>query len=89
MGSYFGKHQVFAVNAHSKNKARHKVDVLKEFLINKDYEKVVVIGDSPSDMELGFVSGSIRYLYTHPGRQHREAKADFKIDDLRKVLNEL
>ena len=84
--TYFkGGENVFAVNAHQIDKMRNKKEVLDEFLEGKMFEQVITIGDSPSDMELG----NVRYLYTHPGKKHREAEADYKIHDLRDVLREL
>lgn len=67
-----------------------KKDVFSRFMAGKDFESIVTIGDSPSDMELKKVSpNSVSYLYAHPGRAFRECKADYRIRDLREVLREL
>ena len=55
------------------------------------FERVVIIGDSPGDIELSEVMGlenTTTYLYSHPGKNFREGKADFYINDLRELLKE-
>lgn len=72
-------------------KNTNKISALKSFVNQRDFSKgMVTIGDSPGDMELAeVISNSKRYLYTHPGRLHRQCEADYKIFDLREVLREL
>ena len=56
----------------------------------KNFEKIVVVGDSPDDIELASVAkNSVSYLYAHPWKKFRGDKADYKINDLREVLKEL
>lgn len=68
-----------------------KKECLKTFLDGKTFpDGIVSIGDSPADMALiQDHSKSVGYLYTYPGRSHREAHCHYKIQDLREVLREL
>jgi phosphoglycolate phosphatase-like HAD superfamily hydrolase len=80
-----------AVDGHMQNAQRTKNDVLSDYLTTgaggKKYDEIVIIGDSPSDMRLRDVAGGVTYLYAHPEFAFRDCVADFKIRDLRAVLN--
>lgn len=85
---FFPEEKVIGVNAHQKH--RVKKDALKDYLSNKRFEELVIIGDSESDMELQEVDGGITYFYSHPHISHSGmVKADYMIKDLREVLQEL
>jgi phosphoglycolate phosphatase-like HAD superfamily hydrolase len=88
---FFAGGRAIAVDAHARAAKRDKTDVLREYLAASDeqFEELVVIGDSPSDMRLGEVFGGLRYLFTHPGFEFRPCAADYRIRDLRKVLVEV
>lgn len=58
-----------------------------EYLIDKDFEKIIVIGDSPQDMIP--LSNSVTYLYAHEGKDFKECEASYRIRDLREVLREI
>lgn len=81
MRYFFGEGKAFASN--------DKKKTLAEFLENKKFDSLVIIGDSPSDIELKNVAGGVTYLYSHPWRQFRECDAQYKIHDLREVLREV
>jgi len=89
MEGHFSASNAFAVDQHAKDAKRTKVDVLKEYLISKPFDELVVIGDSPSDMVLAETVGARGYLYAHVGTPFREANAYHKTHDLRDVLAEL
>jgi len=87
---FFSASNSFAVDGHAIDARRSKSDVLRRFLSDsaeKQYEDIVIIGDSPSDMKLKDVAGGTTYLYAHPGLAFRECVADHKIHDLRRVLD--
>ncbi len=84
---FFQEDKIFAVNGHRKDTGKFKQGIIKEFLKEKKFEEIIFIGDSANDLNL--VEESISYLYAHPGRNFREAKADYKIRDLRAILNEI
>jgi phosphoglycolate phosphatase-like HAD superfamily hydrolase len=65
-----------------------KIPLLKEFLKNKNYNKLVLIGDSEIDIELGQAIGAVTYLFSNTNK-HPKINADFKINDLREVLKEI
>ena len=89
MKPYFPNGQALAVNSHDPQPARTKLDVLEEFLVGREYQGIVSIGDSPKDVELASVHGGVSYLYTHYGRPFRECNAQHRIRDLREVLKEI
>jgi phosphoglycolate phosphatase-like HAD superfamily hydrolase len=64
-----------------------KQQILENYLIGKQYEKIINIGDSPGDMIP--VANSTHYLYVHAGRTFRECNPDYRINDLREVLKEI
>lgn len=67
-----------------------KGDCLKAFLVGRTFSKgIVVIGDSPSDMDLIDDSEAVGYHYSYPGRPHRPAKSHYRIHDLREILREV
>jgi phosphoglycolate phosphatase-like HAD superfamily hydrolase len=85
---YFNENNSFGVNKHEKGQELSKEAVLKEFLAQKSYEKIIIIGDSPKDIELKNVSpgNSTTFLYTHPGMDFKDCEADYKIRDLMEIL---
>jgi phosphoglycolate phosphatase-like HAD superfamily hydrolase len=89
--SYFPHDKAFAVDQHMADAVRTKADALHEYLAEQHvaYDQVVIIGDSPSDMELKRIAGGLTYLYAHPEFQFRECAADFRIRDLREVLTQV
>lgn len=91
-GKFFSAENAFAVDGHAERPASCKEDVLKEFLREAgNYDKIVIVGDSPSDMRLKAVTDNIgvTYLYAHPDVQFRQCDADHRIRDLRLVLEAL
>jgi len=75
------------------NTALHDVksQILAEFLKDKNYKKVVVIGDRKSDIEAGKKVGATTYFFhnLHFNRDPQNIEADYTITDLREVLREL
>lgn len=88
---YFWPDKFFAVDGHGiRNRLRNKRKILKGYLKRHGYDRLVVIGDSPKDVKIASViPGSVRYLFMRKGRNFRICKADFRIRDLRQVLQEL
>jgi len=82
----------FGVNTHCQKKIT-KQDCLFQFLQGKtQFETIISIGDSPGDMTLIDHSIHIKgigYLYSHPGKEHRQTKCHYKINDLRLVMQEI
>jgi phosphoglycolate phosphatase-like HAD superfamily hydrolase len=84
---YFPKENVFAADSHQ-NPTLTKKDILKEFIRGKEFESIIIIGDTQEDIDLAFTKESVSYLYTHPGRPFIDCNADHKIHDLRELLKE-
>jgi len=89
MNHFFDTGNAFSINAHAREAQRTKEDALAEYLANKQYDKLVVIGDSNTDLRLAKAHGATAYLYAHPGYAFRAEGGDFRINDLREVLNEI
>lgn len=88
---YFPSTHRFGVDSSTCNR-KTKKDHLHEFLDdNKNFKEIISIGDSPSDMDLINVPSmkGTSYLYSYPTRAHRIAECHYKIDDLRRVLQEI
>lgn len=86
---YFPNGYAFAVNAHDESGHLTKEDALRNFLKDRAYDELVIIGDSPGDIALKSVAGGTTYLYTHPHLAHKDCSADHKVTDLREILAEL
>lgn len=89
MTRYFPKGKAFATNSHRKQINTTKKEVLTKYLKNKKFDKVVTIGDTKFDVEMGKAVGAITYLYVHPNKKFDNVNADYKINDLREVLKEI
>ncbi len=87
MARFFPEGYVFAANGHSRAAGKIKNEILLDFLREKKFEEIIVIGDSKKDINL--IDGCVSYLYAHPGRTFRASEADYKIRNLREVLKEL
>ena len=94
MGKYFSAKNSFAADTHRDNKTKN--NVLENFLKENEFNEIIIIGDSPSDMELkDFISAITNtktiktYFYMHKGRKIRECEADYYINDLREILKEI
>lgn len=88
---YFENGKAFAADMHRQSKISKK-DVLKGYLKGKNIKKIILIDDSPSNMDILTATDGIKtvfYLYSHPGRPFKECNASYKINDLREVLKEL
>lgn len=85
---YFPEEKVIGVNAHQKHGV--KKDALKHYLKGREFEGIIIIGDSKDDIELREVAGGTTYYYNHPHVGHEKSiPADHTIKDLRDVLHEL
>lgn len=89
---YFPKSHRFGADTDQQKKTTKK-ECLEKFLKDKNYFKTIIsIGDSPGDMALTDHDNKLQgvgYLYSHPMRPHRPAKCDYRIHDLRAVLQEI
>lgn len=86
--SHFPYNKAFAVDQHVADAIKTKADALRDYLAERPahYEQLIIIGDSPSDMELKRIAGGLTYLYAHPEFEFRQCAADYRIRDLREIL---
>lgn len=85
---FFPDKKIIGVNAHQKHGA--KEDALGEYLKDSNFEDIVIIGDSQSDIDLEKVAGGTTYFYSHPHIELKQRpKAHHIISDLREILNEV
>lgn len=87
LDGFFPEGKYFGVDAHHPEARHSKHDVAEEYLTEKVFERIVVIGDSPQDMIP--LPNVVKYLYAHPGKAFKECDADYRIRDLREVLREI
>ncbi len=89
-GTFFTAGNAFAAGGQASRSPRSKADILAGFLRTAgNYEELLIIGDSPDDMRLRDVAGGITYLFAHPGTEFSDCEADFRIRDLRAILDRL
>lgn len=88
IAKYFPQ-KAFACNTGSGNKVYTKHERLSEYLVNKDFDKIIIIGDTPNDISLNDVAGGTTYLYTHKHLKFKDCRPDYKINDLREILREV
>lgn len=86
---YFPEDKLFGVNAHEQQGAKEAT--LKSYLVAKQFEAIVAIGDSQADMQVAHAAGAISYFYSHPTitTTDKTVVADYLISDLRAVLKEI
>jgi phosphoglycolate phosphatase-like HAD superfamily hydrolase len=90
LSKFFPKENIFAADNHRGRKQKSKKEIFEKYLEGKSFEKIVIIGDSPDDIELASVGkNSVSYLYAHSWKKFKECQADYKINDLREILKEL
>ena len=86
---FFPKNSAFATNSYKKKITLTKKDILTKYLKGKKFDKVITIGDTEIDIEMGRAVGATTYLYAHPGKKFAKTDADYKIRDLKEILKEL
>jgi phosphoglycolate phosphatase-like HAD superfamily hydrolase len=85
---FFSSANAFAVNDSSGSARRSKEGALADYLRRGiRYEEIVLVGDSPGDMNLERVAGGTTCLFAHPGTEFKNCRADYRIRDLRQVLS--
>lgn len=82
---FFPEGRYFAVDGHSDHRAT-KLEVLEEYMEDRSFERIVVVGDSASDMALGAAVGAYRVLFRHPYFRKKQIDADLHISDLRDLM---
>jgi phosphoglycolate phosphatase-like HAD superfamily hydrolase len=86
---YFDTPKILAADTHLQHTPTTKEALLRTYVNGKTYHGLVIIGDSHNDMLLKTVAGGTTYLYTHPGYSYRSELGDYRIRDLRRLLEEL
>jgi phosphoglycolate phosphatase-like HAD superfamily hydrolase len=89
MTAYFPDGKAIGINSPHPEKVRSKQGTLQQYLRGKRFDRIITIGDSPDDVRLVSVAGGVSYLYAHPGQSFRDCSADYKINDLRTILQEI
>jgi len=89
LDNYFPKDKILSANTHELIDGPAKLHILNNYIENKHFEGIITTGDSPDDVALTEITGCTSYLYAHPHKEFRDCEADYKIRDLRLVLNEL
>ena len=86
---------LIGVDNHRKSRNRKdshmaKGEALINFLKNKNYQRIVLIGDKKSDISAGKMCGAKTYLFVGPESNESpdESGADCIINDLRDILKE-
>ncbi len=87
---YFSREMVLSADNYKGRRQKSKKQVLKKYLQGKIFKKIIIVGDSSDDISMAeVIPHSVSYLYAHPWKKFRQAKADYKINDLREILREV
>ncbi len=86
---YFPPQKAFACNTRDGSKVYTKHERLKTYLSGKQFERIIIIGDTPNDISLASIATGTTYLYVHPHLNFPNCKPTYKIRDLREVLGEV
>ncbi|MBU6389424.1 HAD family hydrolase, partial [Patescibacteria group bacterium] len=86
---YFSPDKVLGADAHQPHQRRYKIDILREYIQDKEFERVIIIGDSKGDIELGALPNTTTYLYRHPYLDMPDYQADFSIRSLKELEPEI
>ncbi len=86
--SYFPEGTAFATNTH-RGAQFTKHDMLKTYIMGKQFDHFVAIGDAPKDLDYVEEYPHTTYMYAHPGNEFRDYTATHMIRDLREVLKEI
>ena len=88
LDGFFVPGRAFAVDQGDGRAPTTKAGLLATYLAGRPpFSELVIVGDSPGDMLLSRVAGGVTYLFVHPGVEFRDCPADFRVRDLRQVLN--
>jgi len=85
----FHEKMILTVDSLEYDPASTKKSVLSEFFRHKHYERLVVIGDTQEDIDLGNEFHGVTYLFRHPDLPKIKTDADYHIDNLVMVLREV
>jgi phosphoserine phosphatase len=66
------------------NVAEVKCRKLKEYIKNKNFCKIIVVGDTEDDIKAGMMIGAITFYFNQNGK--KSGLANYSISDLRKIL---
>lgn len=86
---FFSEDKVFGTDSHRNKKPKTKMEYLEDYLKNKKYEEVIVIGDALEEWKMADNIRGKFYQYAHEGRNFRQCPTCKRITDLRDVLDEL
>lgn len=87
--SHFPLGTYIAVDNHAKVRSDTKSAAVRKLLDKENYDEVIVIGDSSSDMQLAREIEAFGILYNHPYLPRKSLAADLYTSDLRDVLRGL
>jgi len=84
---------IIGVDQHCKtriNKEVHKIkaETLKKFIKNKNFSKIIAIGDKESDIKAGRICGATTFLFIDEEiiSEIKPSESDYVIKDLREIL---
>lgn len=88
--------EIIGVDTHYESRINNeihnvKAENLTNFLKDKDYKKIIMVGDKESDIKAGKNCGATTYLFVDPelNEDTKNIETDHTISDLRGVLKEL
>jgi len=89
LDQFFLKDKIFSTDSHRNIPAKNKAEVATDYILEKDFEEIIVIGDAIEEMNLAKTIGAKFYLYAHKGKNFRECDCEHKIRDLRDIISQI
>jgi len=65
-----------------------KAEAIEKYLADKEFDRLVLVGDREDDIKVGQRLGAVTYLFD-PDDFRKRTSADFKIKELERVLNQI
>jgi len=89
LNKYFTADKIFSTDSHRNIPAKNKAEEATDYIKGKNFEEIIVIGDSVEEMDLAKTLGAKFYLYAHKGKNFRECPCKNKIRDLRDIIRKI
>jgi phosphoglycolate phosphatase-like HAD superfamily hydrolase len=89
LDTFWKKNKIFSTDSCLTHLKTNKNKIVSNYIKDKEYSEIIVIGDSIEEMNLAKDLESKFYLYAHKNKKMKEGNYGKKIRDLRKILIEI
>jgi phosphoglycolate phosphatase-like HAD superfamily hydrolase len=86
---FFPDKKIFGTDSHRNRKPKRKMEYLEDYLKNKKFDEIIIIGDALEEWKMADKLRTKFYQYAHEGRSFRQCPTCKRIIDLRDILAEI